>query len=552
MVIGLDGATLDLIGPWAEAGYLPTMRRLMARGAWGPLRTIIPPITPTAWSSFLTGKNPGKHGLYDFTGHRSDSYETYLVNASHREGPSLWHLLGQAGYRVVVNNVPITYPPEQVNGVMVSGLLTPAGATDASWPPELQQELHQAIPAFNFSPPGMHSPGQESAFVRSVLELNQTTLQVTQYLMQRQPWDFLVSIFMGTDIMSHFMWEHMETGATSAPEPAREELANAIRRCYQDVDAALAQLLEEVGDDTYVIVMSDHGFGSLDNYMSVNAWLAEQGYLKFKRSPVSLGRTLLYRVGFTPLNIYGLLIRLGLANVLRRTSRKHIGLVGRMIKKVFLSFDDVDWARTRAYSNGYAGPIFVNLKGRELQGTVLPGEEYEGLIATIVDDLQQLKEPGTDRPFVGDIYPGHSIYSGPYVDRAPDLVFFPRDWRHAGLGMVEFSSNRWLTASPDRSGHHRMDGILFLSGPGIRPSFPIQDASIMDIAPTVLALMGVPIPADMDGRVLEQAFTDDLRRQLTITYTEHAVKGPKQRPAPAITAEDEELLRGRLRDLGYV
>ncbi len=551
MIVGLDGATLDLIRPWAEAGYLPTFRELMARGTWGPLRTIIPPITPTAWSSFLTGMNPGKHGLYDFTGHKADSYDTYLVNSSHREAPSLWHLLSQAGRRVIVYNVPITYPPEQVNGLMVSGMLTPAGATDASWPPELLAELQRAIPSFNFSPPGMHSQGQELEFVRAVRELNQTTLQATLYLMNRQPWDFLTTIFMGTDIMSHFMWKHMETEGALAPEPIREVLANAIRDCYQDIDTKLAELMREAGDDTTVIIMSDHGFGRLDSFMSVNAWLAEQGYLKFKRNPISLMRTALYRLGFTPLTMYGLFIKLRLANAMRTTSRKHIGFVGKVIKSVFLSFSDVDWSRTRAYSNGYAGPIFINLKGREPEGIVMPGEEYDALNAQIIDDLRQLKEPGSDLPFVGDIYPGRSIYVGPYVDRAPDLVFFPRDWRYAGLGMVEFSSNRWLTPSPDRSGHHRMDGILFLSGPGIRRSQRIPDASIMDVAPTVLALMNVPIPAEMDGRVLEAALTDELRRQLEISYTQGDTAEVDQMEAPTMSAADEALIRSRLRDLGY-
>src|SRR5690606_13400749 len=250
----------DLIRPWAEAGILPTFRRLFESGAWGLLRTIMPPITPTAWSSFLTGMNPGKHGLFDFTSRKKDSYETYLVNASHRQGPSLWRLLSQAGYRTTVFNVPVTYPPEPVNGLMVSGLLTPAGATDATTPPELQEELQRAIPEFNFSPPGMYSRGQDLEFVRSVRTLNQTTLKVTHYLMDRQPWDFLVSIFMGTDIMSHFMWKHMQTKGALAPEPIRETLANAIRDCYRDMDENLAALMEAAGDDTYTIVMSDHGF----------------------------------------------------------------------------------------------------------------------------------------------------------------------------------------------------------------------------------------------------------------------------------------------------
>lgn len=552
MIIGLDGATLDLIRPWAADGTLPTFRKLMQEGAWGNLRTITPPITPTAWSSFLTGMNPGKHGLFDFTGREKDSYDTYLINASYRGGTSLWQLVSNAGRRVTINNVPITYPPERVNGLMVSGLLTPAGATDATWPPSLQAELQEAIPDFNFSPPGMHSRGEEAAFVESVRKLNQTTQQVTQYLMQRQPWDLLVSIFMGTDIMSHFMWKHMETKGALAPEPIRETLANAIRDCYRDMDENLAALMEAAGDDTYTIVMSDHGFGGMDSYMSVNAWLIDRGYLKFKRTPLSQLRFMMYRLGITPLNIYGLLLRLRLGGTMRQTSRKNIGLMKGIIKNAFLSFSDVDWTRTRAYSIGYAGPIFINLKGREPQGTVAPGPEYEALLSELIDELERLKEPDTGFPFVGEIHRGHELYQGQYVEHAPDLIFMPRDPRHAGLGLVEFPSNQWLSSSPDRSGHHRMDGIVFLKGPGIRPGMEMKGASIMDIAPTTLALMGVPIPKDMDGHVLEDPLTPELKQTLAITYSDEVAAKQGSIPAPPISAEDEEVMRKRLRDLGYV
>lgn len=552
MIIGLDGATLDLIRPWAEAGVLPTFRRLMESAAWGTLRTIMPPVTPTAWSSFLTGMNPGKHGLFDFTVRQKDSYRTDLVNATNREGPSLWKLLSEAGRRVTVFNVPLTYPPEQIDGLMVSGLLTPAGAEDATWPLELQQELQQAIPEFNFSPPGMYSRGHDLEFVHSVRALNETTLKATRYLMERQPWDCLVSVFMGTDIMSHFMWKHMESNGATAPAPIRDVLANAIRDCYRDVDGALAELIERAGDDTYVIVMSDHGFGEMDYYMSVNAWLIDRGFLRFKRTPMSQARHLLYRLGVTPLNVYGLLLALRLGNRMRKTARKNIGLVARLLRLCFLSFDDVDWSRTRAYSHGYGGPIFLNLKGREPQGIVAPGREYEAVVDELIRGLQQLKEPGTNLAFVGEIHRSNSIYSGPHVGRAPDLIFFPRDPKYAVLGLAEFPSSRWLTPSPDRSGHHRMDGILFVSGPGIRPGYQIRGASIMDVAPTVLALMGVPIPTVMDGQVLESAFTADLREHLDVTHIDRETSMPEQQFVPEMSSEDEEVLRERLRDLGYI
>jgi hypothetical protein len=261
----------------------------------------------------------------------------------------------------------------------------------------------------------------------------------------------------------------------------------------------------------------------------------------------------MYRLGFTPLAIYGLLLKLHLGESMRQTSRKNITLVGKIIQKLFLSFWDVDWSRTTAYSNGYAGPIFVNLRGREPQGTVEPGEAYDAILEKIAADLAALKEPGTGLPFVGQIYRGQTLYSGPSTEYGPDLILVPRNPRIAGLGLVEFPSNRWLTSSPDRSGHHRMDGILFLAGPGIGRGAELQGASIMDIAPTVLALLGVPIPRAMDGRVLETAMTDELRASLSITYAGAVEDAPSTTSSSVeIDSAEEEALREHLRGLGYV
>jgi predicted AlkP superfamily phosphohydrolase/phosphomutase len=552
MIIGLDGATLDLIRPWAEAGKLPALNKIMRRGAWGPLRTIIPPITPAAWSSFLTGMNPGKHGIFDFTAKKSDQYETCLVNASRRDAPSLWQILSNADRRVIVHNVPITYPPEKVNGVMVSGLLTPAGAEDATWPRNLQEEIKRVIPEFNFSPPGMYSRGRDVQFVKSVLDLNETTLQVISYLKKMNSWDFLVTIFQGTDIMSHFMWKHMASGGDTAPEPIRDILANAILTCYQDVDRAIAELSKDVGEDVYIIVMSDHGFGAMDSYMSVNAWLIERGYIKFKRNPLSLMRRAMFRLGLSPLKIYGYLLASGIADLMREMGRKNINQVQRWIQSFFLSFKDVDWSRTRAYSMGYGGPIFVNLKGREPQGIVEPGDEYDSLLNELTANLRNLREPISNEPFVGAIHYGRELFSGPHTDQAPDLYFIPRDPKYAGLGLAEFHSSSWLSTSPDRSGHHRMDGVLMISGPGIREGYELRTASIMDIAPTVLALMGVPIPTAMDGDVLEEAMTDELCKQRKIRFIEDDERGPHQLVEPEISEQDEETIRMRLHELGYI
>lgn len=553
MIIGLDGATLDLIRPWADAGILPTFERLFHDAAYGPLRSTIPPISPAAWSSFMTGVNPGKHGVFDFTVRKDDAYApSIFVRSTDRQAPSVWQLAGEAGRRVAVFNVPITYPPERVNGFMVSGLMTPPTARDASWPPELQKELEEAVPGWGFLTADLYEPGREADYVHTMLQVNQTTYGVASHLINKAPWDLSVTVFQTPDMLSHSTWHYMETHGAEAPEPVREVLANAIQECYRDIDAKMARLISQAGDDTYVMVVSDHGHGGMDDYIAVNTWLLAKGYISLKRDWFTRLKHRLYQLELTPSNAFALAEKFKVGTKVARISGKRAGAVKQWLKSIFISFDDVDWSRTRAYSNGYCGPVYVNLKGREPNGCIDPGPEYEALLDQLTADLKTLKEPGdSGLPLVGEIHRGHDIYSGPFVDHAPDLVFFPRNWRHMVLGSLEFVSTSWIAKS-DKAGHHRMEGIFFLSGPGIKPGYALQDASIVDAAPTILALLGVPIPKSMDGHVLGAAMTPELCERLRVAYAGDTESRPDYALVQDLAPEDEAILVERLRNLGYI
>ncbi|MBA2390224.1 MAG: alkaline phosphatase family protein [Geodermatophilaceae bacterium] len=554
MVIGFDGATLELLRPWAEQGLLPTFQRLMKEGAWGELESTIPPVTPAAWSTMATGLNQGKHGIFDFYGRQEGSYDAYMVNATNRHGSTIWRLLGKAGYRSTVFNVPASYPPDPIEGTMVTGLLTPSNATDASYPREVLDELKEAVPGFSFYPPGIFSRGEEVKFVNDVLEWDQMTLKATEFLMDRDPADFVFTVFIGVDVVSHFMWREMVTkGAAAATDDPteRETLANAIQSVYQQADTILAQMLDTADEDTYVIVVSDHGFGPLDYYMHLNTWLVDKGYLKFKRTPEVRLKHLAYRLGLTPLRILETLRALGLGGKVKDSVSNRRDLVEAMVKRAFLSLDDVDWSQTTAFGVGFGGPIFVNLKGREPQGIVEPGAEYEALLKRLEADLRELRHPITGDPFVNQIFRREELYSGPYTELASDIMFAPHDLSNQGYGVHGFASNRWLEPTPDRNGTHRMNGILFMKGPGIEAGSEVEGASLCDIAPTVLALMGVPIPDNSDGQVLSAAFSPALRSQLTISYQEAEDERAEAIVAPEMSPEEEKQIRERLEALGY-
>lgn len=551
LVIGLDGGTLDLIEPWARDGLLPAFKRLLSEGAWGPLHTTIPPITGPAWTAFATGKNPGKHGLFDFVGRQPGSYKLVSFNATHRHGASLWGLLSQAGKKVGVLNVPLTYPPEPVNGFLITGMLTPPDAEDYCYPAAIGDQLRQAVPGYVVQPAGnFDAYGREIELIRAIREMTEMRMKAAHYLMQATDWDFFLVVFMATDIIQHAFWHfmdptHAEYGASALPI-----LRDAIQDCYKQIDGCLGELLHAVDDDTYVMIMSDHGFGPLEKYFHVNTWLWRRGFLRFKSTPLTWAKESLFRLGATPLNVYRLLRRLRQAGNVAQTVRRRKEWVRSLLDRWFISFEDVDWSRTRAYSVGNVGPIFVNLRGREPEGIVEPGQEYEEVLEELTQALYQLHDPATNQPMIEKVYRCEEIYTGPHLDEAPDLFCMPRNLRYNAFGLLQFPSNRWLEPTFDRTGGHRMDGVLVLRGPGVRSGYRLDSAHIVDLAPTILALMGVPILPDMDGQVLEDLFTDDFRANLKIAFSPTA---PTERYSPAeLSTEDEEAIRQRLKALGYM
>lgn len=552
-VVGLDGATLDVIAPWAAQGELPHMARLLAEGAYGDLTTVIPPMTAPAWTSFVTGKNPGKHGIIDFVRRREGSYAIEPINATHRKAASLWSIAGAAGRRVGALNVPITYPPEPVHGFMVSGLLTPGGST-YTYPPDLAGELDRAVGGYRIHMKPSYARGSVDEFLDDLPILTRKQVAATQYLMRSREWDLLSVVYRGPDGVQH--------AACHADDPAHplysrrhhERYGDAILDVYRQVDAHLGELMAMLDDETVLVLMSDHGYGPLHRFIYLNNWLMRWGMLRIKAAPWARVRELAFRVGFAPVELYDVLLRLGLGFVKGAVTK---GKNRSLLSSLFLSFADVDWNRTTAYAVGNGGQIYVNLRGREPQGIVEPGEPYERVVATIVERLHGMVDPMGPLPGEAgaqievDVYRRDELYAGEQVERLPDVVFLPRDLRRMPFGEYEFGSRALVGPSWSISGTHRMNGVVALWGPGIKRGRELHGAEIIDLAPTILALLGVEIPHDMDGRVLEDAFEAGAVRPVWGVPqgppTEARSDGPFE-----LSEREQAEIAARLRGLGYV
>jgi predicted AlkP superfamily phosphohydrolase/phosphomutase len=512
------------------------------------MTTTVPPVTAPAWTSFMTGKNPGKHGLYDFRKRTKGSYDFVPVSSANREGRAIWDIIGQAGRRVIVVNVPMTYPPQPVNGLMITGMLTPRGRDNFTHPSGLQKELEEKIGKYIIFPEEVYAKGQVDGFLGALYQAAAKRLEAVRYLMQAYPWDFFMVVFNETDVIQHGLWSCMDADHPRH-DPAESHLyGDAILKFYQWLDRALTEIMAELDSNTLLMVMSDHGAGPLYSFMYANNLLADVGLLQFKKQPLARLKRLSFKLGVTPRNVYGLLLKVGLGRLRRSLDKRRGGY--SLLKKWFLSFSDVDWSRTEAYSVGPIGQIYINLKGREPQGIVHPGKEYERVRTRITDTLETLSSPGSGESLIKHIYKKEELYWGKHLNDAPDIVFLPRKLETVALGDFEFPSNCLIEPAYGISAHHRMEGILLLSGKNIRSGVKLHEAEITDLAPTILYALDLPIPDDMDGKVLTQVFDESALNVRPVRYSDSSSDAAHS--GLEYTEEDEEEIVKRLRGLGYL
>lgn len=514
LIIGLDGATPQLVFPWAKEGKLPNLSKLIENGTSGNLRSTIPPMTAPAWTSFMTGKNPGKHGIYHFIEYQHKTYDYRIISSRDIKSKTLWGILSVSGKKVGVMQVPITFPPENVNGFVVSeGLTTPGQDSNFTHPKELKEELQHDF-KFKLTTTEKYYEGNEDAFIDDLSSVEERKAKATLHLMKKYDWDFFAVVYANIDAMQHFFWKYMDaTHPGYNPEEAKK-YGDAILNFYQKLDGIVGDMLKIVDEDTTVIVMSDHGFGPLYKELHLNKWLKDRGLLKLKeKKDTSAVRYWLSRSGLTREMMYMLLVKCGL--------EKLTNIMPDKLKKSMPSHytpSEVDWQRTRAYSLATHGMMYINLKGRNPDGIVEPGEEYEKLRDYIIKELLRLKDPETGKNIVDAVFKSNELYYGQGINKAPDL-FVLTDMTYHNIGRLDDnlikpawkldeadSSGKLSLLNKQRSlgsGNHRINGILVMKGKNIKKNTKIENAEIVDIAPTVLHLMGVHVPEDMDGKVLK-------------------------------------------------
>lgn len=564
VVLGMDGATLDLIVPWVEEGKLPHFKRMMDEGAYGTLMSTAFPGSAPAWSSFLTGKNPGKHGIFFFTEHAAGSYQVRLVNAAMRTGEPFWDYLSRRGRRMGVMNVPMTFPPSPVNGFFVSGMDAPGVESTFTHPSSLKQRILEIYPDYKIEVGvwGMISGGRQQQAVEALKEIIKARGKIARRLLRENECDVGVLVYTATDRVQHFFWKYLDKTHPQYDEKEARKYGSAILEVYQTLDAELEKWFHVMDDDANLIIVSDHGAGPNSNRsIYLNRWLEKEGYLYYRSQKKSGAKSLKTRI---KVNTVGLMKRLSRQYLPRSVKEGVLRILPNLINWSIstMRLADIDWSRTRAYSEESVPWIWINLKGREPGGIVQPGAEYWQLCSDITRSIQKITDPETGETIVEKVMGREALFTGPHVGKAPDLsVFFKNDTyisrpTHYSRDHREFirilskKELDLLEKDAKSSASHRHNGILFMWGPMIRCAGYIPTTHIIDVAPTLLYLLDESIPDDYDGRVIADAIKEDLLQQRAIRR--HPADEASQSARGAYDSVDEEKMEKRLRDLGYL
>jgi predicted AlkP superfamily phosphohydrolase/phosphomutase len=431
---------------------------------------------------------------------------------------------------------------------MVSGLMTPLTASHYTFPPELREELLQAVPGYitevSTDQFNLKESQGKAAYAEALLTSIRVRTKASKTFMKQKPWDVLMVVFTEVDRLQHSFWGHMNN-PSSPDQRADQSLRSIASRTYEEIDAALGNLLEDLPDKTQVIVVSDHGFGPSERPFYTNRFLEEHGYLKFRmvrgfpslRSPQAAMRRILQIMGLS-----------GIFNSKRqpqpsgsrdvRDPKNFQKVVERWVPE-----DMVNWKRTRAFADQHG--IRINMKGREPQGIVAPGSEAELLVEELKNLFSQLKRAHDGKKVFIDVQRKETVYFGPHVDKAPDLITF----MEAGTPHPSYRAREIFGALQSNTGAHRKEGIFLAWGEGIRKGKRLERASIMDITPTVCYSLGIPRTIEMDGTVLD-IFDGGLDPKRLSERSGTSVR--ESGDATRFTSEETLEIEAKLRGLGYL
>jgi predicted AlkP superfamily phosphohydrolase/phosphomutase len=552
LIIGLDGATFEYIDPLIEKGVLPNIARLIDTGARARLRSVLHPYTAQAWTTMCTGQNAGRHGIFDFWERNFDSYSFRIPIPQRRAVPALWEYVNALGFPSVVVNVPMTYPPDPVNGVFVSGREVPGYQCEYTYPPEVKARIQDICNGRYVIVPDdwmwVKRKEPERA-LDSILEEIRIRFKVALELLNSSDWLFAMFVVAATDSVNHFFAKYYDTHYPDYQETASTRLKNAIALVYEVIDREIGQLLSSLPSNLNVMLVSDHGSGSESDVMiHLNGWLAEQGLLTFNESASQSAL-----LGWAIAQVRELSEYLPYQTLTWLRSKLAKNLRSRLSQESL--FSDLNWQQTKAFSEERRGNIWLNVRGRDPQGIVSSKTEYEDIVGHIKNELPKLANPMTGEHIIHHVWHRDELFKGAYVERFPDIIveatipdLFHRRITPGKSLPIELADKRELHRFTT-SGAHRHEGILILNGPNIQPGSSFCEANLLDVCANALCLMGLPINTSLEGKLWETAFTTNVTPQYSDVGLVSDERGSSTQSA---TDKDNKAIEERLAGLGYL
>jgi len=532
MIIGIDGGTWQVFNPVIEHGHMPNLKSLRDNGCHGRLRSTEPPVTPAAWTTMITGVNPGKHKVYGFEQYDPATGRLSFTNSRTVRFETMWSVLSRNGYKVASLNVPQSYPPFAVNGVVVCGYGCPGKDFDYTYPPELKKKIAQKVPDYDMALHWQKGDLQDDdLFIANMAYCKkafQAILDLVELVTDDYGWDVMLAEIQQMDLIEHHIYGYL-TPAQWQKRPDRAEQVLDMLDCLDEVIGKLAA--KASGENDIVMIASDHGLGPFKGKVRPNAILKKWGYLKqqgpLKRQVIRLKKNILRVLG-------------------RKMSK------GRGTETIFEKLS-MDMSRTRAFIAHTAQHAFlyVNVKGRGEYGIVEPGAEYELLVNQLQRKLVDVRNPVSGEKVFAVVQKPQDMFNvgSDQAAEAGDLILAGAD---GYLPVRSMRGDRIIEpAAGTMGGSHCYDGMYLLSGRKIRSGLNL-DANIADIAPTVYGLLAVALPKNLDGKVLHNAFKEPVETKIE-THPDADTAGSGKIPAAAnLTAQEEQLINRRLADLGYL
>jgi predicted AlkP superfamily phosphohydrolase/phosphomutase len=529
VLIGLDGATFTILDELMRDGTMPFLRAFVSRGTRALLLSTPHPLTPPAWTSLMTGRTPGNHGVFDFMWplYQGDRLFIKLMDSRDIRCETIWSLFSRQGCRVASLNFPVMFPPRPVNGYLIAGFVPWRHLSRAVYPPQFYETL-KTLPAVNRRELMMDldqekksiqglSPEEYEEWIALHIRRERQWFEITRYLLLHDRCDLIAVLFDGTDKLQHIAWPLLDPALLpQAPSKWQQAIRALCLEYFRNVDSYLERLVELAGPDARIFIVSDHGFGTSDEIFYVNVFLAQHGYLHWGSE-----------------------------------ARQSDGTGRHLPQRMSVQYGLIDWKKTTAYalapsSNG----IYIRVAREPNQPGIAP-QEYETFRARLIEQLLQFRAPDGGQ-VVARVMTREEAFPGAENERAPDLTLVLRDYGFVSV----LNAPSVLLRRDQPAGAHRPEGVFMATGPGIRQGFSAPQFSIVDIAPLLAYSLGLPVPSDFEGKVPAGIFTEDFLCAHPVVIgepTQPVSAYPSVLPnTPALAESENAALLSRLKALGYV